>query len=70
LQYTEAGAGIGIVPESVLPLDPSLPRRPRTPHHTIPLVMVWSKDGDDPAVIAFRSLIESHLQAQTLWPHL
>jgi DNA-binding transcriptional LysR family regulator len=70
LQYTEAGAGIGIVPESVLPLDPSLKLLPLTPHHTIPLVMVWSKDGDDPAVIAFRSLIESHLQAQTLWPHL
>ena len=68
LQYTEAGAGIGIVPESVLPLDPSLKLLPLTPHHTIPLVMVWSKDGDDPAVIAFRSLIESHLQAQTLWP--
>jgi DNA-binding transcriptional LysR family regulator len=70
LQYTEAGAGIGIVPESVLPLDPSLKLLPLTPRQTIPLVMVWSKDGDDPAVIAFRSLIESHLQAQTLWPHL
>jgi LysR family transcriptional regulator, benzoate and cis,cis-muconate-responsive activator of ben and cat genes len=68
LQYTEAGAGIGIVPESVLPLDPSLKLLPLTPRQTIPLVMVWSKDGDDPAVIAFRSLIESHLQAQTLWP--
>ena len=69
LQYVEAGAGIGIVPESVLPLDPSLRLLPLTPRHTIPLVMVWSKDGDDPPVIAFRDLIQDWLKTNLLWPH-
>jgi DNA-binding transcriptional LysR family regulator len=69
LQYVEAGAGIGIVPESVLPLDPSLRLLPLTPRHTIPLVMVWSKDGDDPPVIAFRDLVQDWLKTNLLWPH-
>jgi DNA-binding transcriptional LysR family regulator len=69
LQYVEAGAGIGIVPESVLPLDPALRLLPLTPRHTIPLVMVWSKDGDDPPVIAFRDLIQDWLKTNLLWPH-
>jgi DNA-binding transcriptional LysR family regulator len=67
LQYVEAGAGIGIVPESVLPLDPSLRLLPLTPRHTIPLVMVWSKDGDDPPVIAFRDLVQDWLKTNLLW---
>ena len=69
LQYVEAGAGIGIVPESVLPLDPALRLLPLTPRHTIPLVMVWSKDGDDPPVIAFRDLVQDWLKTNLLWPH-
>lgn len=69
LQYVEAGAGIGIVPESVLPLDPALRLLPLSPRHTIPLVMVWSKDGDDPPVIAFRDLVQDWLKTNLLWPH-
>ena len=67
LQYVEAGAGIGIVPESVLPLDPGLKLLPLTPRHTIPLVMVWAKDGDDPPVVAFRELVTNWLRSGRLW---
>lgn len=68
LQYVEAGAGVGIVPESVLPLDPGLRLIPLKPRHTIPLVMVWAKDGDDPPVIAFRDLVQDWLKTSQLWP--
>ena len=49
LSYVEAGAGVGIVPESVV--TPELPLRfvPLTPAVTIPLVLVWSEDEDTPA---------------------
>ena len=70
LQYVEAGAGVGIVPESVLPLDPGLRLIPLKPRHTIPLVMVWAKDGDDPPVIAFRDLVQDWLKTNQLWPPL
>mgnify|MGYP001461290904 CR=1 FL=1 len=70
LQYVEADAGVGIVPESVLPLDPGLRLIPLKPRHTIPLVMVWAKDGDDPPVIAFRDLVQDWLKTNQLWPPL
>jgi LysR family transcriptional regulator, benzoate and cis,cis-muconate-responsive activator of ben and cat genes len=67
LQYVEAGAGIGIVPESVLPPTPVLRLIPLRPRHSIPLVMVWAKDGDDPSVAAFRTLVTEWLQQDLLW---
>ncbi len=67
LQYVEAGAGIGIVPESVRPLSPALRLLPLSPRHSIPLVMVWAKDGEDPAVVAFRQLVKDWLKAGKLW---
>ncbi len=67
LQYVEAGAGIGIVPESVLPVSPALRLLPLKPRHSIPLVMVWAKDGDDPAVAAFRDLVRDWLKSGRLW---
>jgi hypothetical protein len=30
--------------------------------------MVWSKDGDDPPVIAFRDLVQDWLKTNILWP--
>jgi len=65
LQYVEAGAGIGIVPESTV--SKHLALIPLKPQQTIPLVMVWAKEGDDPAVVAFRELVKEWLRAGKLW---
>ncbi len=40
---------------------------PLKPQQTIPLVMVWAKDGDDPAVVAFRELAMEWLREGKLW---
>lgn len=65
LQYVEAGAGIGIVPESTLSKNIAL--IPLKPQQTIPLVMVWAKEGEDPAVSAFRELVKEWLRDGKLW---
>lgn len=65
LQYVEAGAGIGIVPESTVSKHLALILL--KPQQTIPLVMVWAKEGDDPAVVAFRELVKEWLRAGKLW---
>jgi DNA-binding transcriptional LysR family regulator len=63
LQYVEAGAGVGIVPESAASGDATAIRLiPLKPVHTIPLVMVWAREGDDPAVNAFRDLVRKWSQ--------
>ena len=68
LQYVEAGAGLGIVPESVASEKnrAGVELIPLTPRQTVPLVMVWAKDGDDPSVAAFRALIKEWLAAGKL----
>lgn len=65
LQYVEAGAGIGIVPESTGSTNISL--IPLRPQETIPFVMVWAKEGDDPAVAAFRELVKEWQREGKLW---
>lgn len=55
LQYVESGAGVGVVPESTA--NKNLALIPLKPQQTIPLVMVWAKEGEDPAVAAFRGLV-------------
>jgi DNA-binding transcriptional LysR family regulator len=65
LQYVEAGAGIGIVPESTH--SRGLVLLPLRPQVTIPLVMVWAKEGEDPAVRAFRDLVRLWLREGRLW---
>ena len=67
LQYVEAGAGIGVVPESVQPLREGLVLLPLKPRRSIPLVMVWAKDGDDAPVAAFRDLVRDWLKSGRLW---
>ncbi len=65
LQYAEAGEGIGIVPESTRSQNVSLvPLRPQV---AIPFVMVWTKQGNDPAVAAFRELVKEWLREGKLW---
>lgn len=64
LRYVEAGTGIGIVPESVVPDSDSVRLIPLTPRETLPVVMVWSREGDDPAVTAFRGIVEEWLTSR------
>lgn len=64
LRYVEAGAGLGIVPESVTPESDSVRLIPLVPRETLPVVMVWSREGDDPAVTAFRGIVEEWLSSR------
>jgi DNA-binding transcriptional LysR family regulator len=68
LIYTEAGAGVGIVTESVP--TPELPLRfvPLKPAVTVPLVLVWQEDGDAPPIARFRELLREWQRAGRLWP--
>ena len=68
LRYVESGAGIGIVPESLGDTESSARWSlvPLTPSLTIPLVMVWKQEHEEPPVIAFRSLVSEWLRARKL----
>ncbi len=68
LRYVESGTGIGIVPESLGDTEPSARWSlvPLTPNLTIPLVMVWKQEHEEPPVIAFRSLVSEWLRARKL----
>jgi len=59
LRYVEAGVGIGVVPESLGETDPSGRWRAvrLTPVHTIPLVLVWKQENEEPPAVMFRSLV-------------
>jgi DNA-binding transcriptional LysR family regulator len=69
LTYVEAGAGIGIVSDSISALGHGLPLvfRPLRPAHCVDLVMVWPEQEDNPAAAAFRRLLEEWKQADLLW---
>jgi DNA-binding transcriptional LysR family regulator len=69
LSYVEAGAGIGIISESICSLGQGLPLvfRPLSPAHTIELVMVWSDQNDTPPAAAFRRLLREWKDAGQLW---
>lgn len=68
LQYVEAGAGVGIVPESASLENASVTLVPLAPERSIPLVMVWSRGGEDPPATAFRRLVERWLDEGRLFP--
>ncbi len=67
LSYVEAGAGVGIVPESVMAPELPLSFIPLQPGVTIPLVLVWQEDDDTPAVQRFRELVLEWQKAGSLW---
>ncbi len=71
LSYVEAGAGIGIISESICSLGQGLPLlfRPLSPVHTVDLVMVWSEGDEDPPAAAFRRLLREWKAAGRLWNH-
>jgi LysR family transcriptional regulator, benzoate and cis,cis-muconate-responsive activator of ben and cat genes len=69
LSYVEAGAGIGVIPESVAMLGSGVPLtfRPLTPQQCVDLVMVWKEDDLSPPLLAFRTLVTEWRQAGKLW---
>jgi DNA-binding transcriptional LysR family regulator len=70
LTYVEAGAGIGIATDSVLPPSASLRFIPLRPRQTVPLVLVWHEDDDPPPARRFRELLLEWKAAGRLWPRL
>jgi DNA-binding transcriptional LysR family regulator len=69
LSYVEAGAGIGIISDSICLLGHGLPLifRPLSPVHTVDLVMVWSEGNDSPPVAAFCRLVREWKTDGLLW---
>ena len=69
LSYVEAGAGVGIIPDSVAALGAGGPLAFRllAPVQAIELVMVWSDAEPSPAASAFRALVSEWLHARKLW---
>jgi len=68
LTYVEAGAGIGVVPESVTTLNASedVIFKPLHPVESVELVMVWNKEEGTPAGQAFRALVTEWLEKRML----
>lgn len=69
LSYVEAGAGLGVISDSVSSLGAGRPVvfRPLAPAHTVDLVMVWSDRNDAPPSVAFRQLIQEWNESGKLW---
>jgi len=68
LSYTEGGAGVGIVTDSVvLGAGSSLQFVPLTPAQTVPLVLVWQEDQDPPPMQRLRELLLEWQQNGQLW---
>lgn len=57
MSYVEAGAGIGVVTESVVTPTPALKFVVLKPVQRVPLVFVWQEDNDTPPVQRFRELL-------------
>lgn len=69
MSYVEAGAGIGVVTESVVAPSPSLRFILLKPEQSVPLVLVWQEDEDTPPVQRFRELLSEWSSAGKLWNH-
>ncbi len=69
LAFVEAGAGLGVIPDSVAALGAGRPVvfRPLAPSRAVDLVMVWSGDSDEPVALAFRQLVLQWRDARCLW---
>ena len=68
LSYVEAGAGVGIVPESVVTPDLPVTFVLLKPVASVPLVLLWQEHEDTPAVQRFRELVVEWQRAGRLWP--
>jgi DNA-binding transcriptional LysR family regulator len=69
MTYVEAGAGIGVVTESVVAPATGLRFILLNPVQTVPLVLVWQEDEDAPPVQRFRELLFEWKRAGKLWQH-
>jgi DNA-binding transcriptional LysR family regulator len=69
LSYVEAGAGAGVIPDSVASLGDGHPLvfRPLAPAHSVDLVLVWSEANDSPPAAAFRNLVQEWQKLGRLW---
>ncbi|PYI89014.1 MAG: LysR family transcriptional regulator [Verrucomicrobia bacterium] len=67
MSYVEAGAGLGVVTESVVTPTPALKFVLLKPVQRVPLVLVWQEDDDSPPVQRFRELLVEWKQAGKLW---
>ncbi len=67
LSYVEAGAGVGVITDSVLSKDSALKFVPLLPSASVPLVLVWQEDDDSPPVQRFRELVLEWKKAGYLW---
>jgi LysR family transcriptional regulator, benzoate and cis,cis-muconate-responsive activator of ben and cat genes len=69
LSYVEAGAGVGIISDSICSMGQGLPLvfRPLSPVHTVDLVMVWTENNDTAPAAAFRQLLREWKSAGLLW---
>src|SRR5687767_6143207 len=67
MSYVEAGAGIGVVSESVVTPMPPLRFVLLNPVQRVPLVFVWQEDDDSPPVQRFRELLLEWKDAGKLW---
>jgi LysR family transcriptional regulator, benzoate and cis,cis-muconate-responsive activator of ben and cat genes len=68
MSYVEAGAGLGVVTESVVAPTPALHFVLLKPVQCVPLVFVWQEDDDSPPVQRFRELLLEWKSAGKLWP--
>jgi len=67
MTYVEAGAGLGVVTESVASPIPALKFVLLKPLQHVPLVFVWQEDRDSPPVQRFRELLLDWKKAGRLW---
>jgi DNA-binding transcriptional LysR family regulator len=67
MSYVEAGAGWGVVVDSVVPVQGNLRFVPLTPAATVPLALVWQEDDRSPAVERFRDLVLEWKEEGRLW---
>jgi DNA-binding transcriptional LysR family regulator len=67
MTYVEAGAGLGVVTESVVAPTPALRFVLLKPLQRVPLVFVWQEDDDSPPVQRFRELLLEWKAAGKLW---
>jgi DNA-binding transcriptional LysR family regulator len=67
MSYVEAGAGMGVVTESVVTPTPALKFVLLKPVQRVPLVFVWQEDEDTPPVQRFRELLLEWKANGQLW---
>jgi DNA-binding transcriptional LysR family regulator len=67
LCYTEAGAGVGIVTESIFTPEQPLRFALLKPAVSVPLVLVWHEDEETPPQRRFRELLVAWQDAGKLW---